>query len=91
MATSLDEYLDECMSDSSFAEEWERLSPEYEIIRAVVNARESSGLTQKELAARCGMTQSALSRLETGGSSPTVKTLQQLAKGLGKKLEIRFV
>nr|WP_172135027.1 helix-turn-helix transcriptional regulator [Adlercreutzia sp. ZJ473] len=79
------------MSDSSFAEEWERLSPEYEIIRAVVNARESSGLTQKELAARCGMTQSALSRLETGGSSPTVKTLQQLAKGLGKKLEIRFV
>lgn len=91
MTTTLNEYLDECMEDPAFAEEWERLDPEYEVIRAIIDARESSGLTQKELAARCNMTQSALSRLETGGSSPTVRTLQQLARGLGKRLEVRFV
>ena len=91
MATTLNAYIDECLKDPAFAEEWERLDPEYEIIRAIVDARESSGLTQQELATRCGMTQSALSRLETGGSSPTVRTLQQLARGLGKKLEVKFV
>lgn len=91
MVTTLNAYIDECLKDPTFAEEWERLDPEYEIIRAIVDARESSGLTQQELATRCGMTQSALSRLETGGSSPTVRTLQQLARGLGKKLEVKFV
>ncbi len=37
------------------------------------------------------MKQSALSRLQTGKTSPTLKTLQQLADGMGKKLVIQFV
>ena len=77
--------------DPEFAEAWEESLPEYEVMKLIVEARSEQGLTQAELARRCGMRQTNLSRLETGKSSPTVKTLAQLAHGLGKKLEIRFV
>ncbi len=89
--TTFDEYLAEQMKDPEFVREWERLEPEYAVINAILDAQQELGLTQSELAARCGMKQSALSRLETGKTSPTLKTLQQLADGMGKKLVIQFV
>ena len=52
--------------------------------------KELKRLTQKELAERCGIRQSNISRIENGSCSPTVATLQALASGLGKKLDIRF-
>ncbi len=89
--TTFDEYLAEQMKDPEFVREWERLEPEYAVINAILDAQQELGLTQSELAARCGMKQSALSRLETGKTSPTLKTLQQLADGMEKKLVIQFV
>ncbi|MCI2241081.1 helix-turn-helix domain-containing protein [Adlercreutzia faecimuris] len=89
--TTFDEHLAEQMKDPEFAREWERLEPEYAVINAILDAQQELGITQSELAARCGMKQSALSRLETGKTSPTLKTLQQLADGMGKKLVIQFV
>lgn len=79
------------MKDPEFAREWERLEPEYAVINAILDAEQELGLTQSEFAERCGMKQSALSRLQTGKTSPTLKTLQQLADGMGKKLVIQFV
>ena len=87
----LNDFIEEQMQDPAFAEEWEKLTPSYDIVRAIIEARAESGLTQKELAARCGLKQNTISRLESGGSSPTLKTLQRLAAGMGKRLEIRFV
>ena len=89
--TTLDEHLAEMMQDPEFAREWERLQPEHEVRLAILRAESELGITQSELAERCGMKQSALSRLETGKTSPTLKTLQQLAEGMGKKLVIQFV
>lgn len=88
---TFDEYLTEKMKDPEFAREWERLEPEYAVINAILDAEQELGLTQSEFAERCGMKQSALSRLQTGKTSPTLKTLQQLADGMGKKLVIQFV
>lgn len=88
---TFDEYLAEKMKDPKFAREWERLEPEYAVINAILDAEQELGLTQSEFAERCGMKQSALSRLQTGRTSPTLKTLQQLADGMGKKLVIQFV
>lgn len=87
----LDDFIEEQMQDPAFAEEWGKLTPSYDIMRAIIEARAQSGLTQKELADRCGLKQNTISRLESGGSSPTLKTLQRLAAGMGKRLEIRFV
>ena len=78
------------MQDPEYAAEYERLEPVYDIISAITMAR-AENLTQRELAERCGMRQSAFARLESGNANPTLKTLQQVAKGLGKKLRISFV
>ena len=48
-------------------------------------------MTQKELSEKTGIRQSNISRIENGNCSPTVETLEKIAEGLGKKLEIRFV
>ncbi|GKG91008.1 hypothetical protein CE91St32_20510 [Gordonibacter pamelaeae] len=79
------------MQDPEYAAEYERLEPVYDIISAITMARAEQNLTQRELAERCGMRQSAFARLESGNANPTLKTLQQVAKGLGKKLRISFV
>ena len=49
------------------------------------------GLTQQQLAERCGIRQSNISRIENGTCSPTVATLQKIAAGMGKKLRIEFI
>jgi transcriptional regulator with XRE-family HTH domain len=44
--------------------------------------RKSSGLTQEELAARCGVFRTYLSRIEGGTANPSVAVLNTLADAL---------
>lgn len=83
-------HLEEQLKDPEFAAEWERMQPEMEIKRALIQARSEQHLTQKELAKKTGIRQSNISRIENGTSSPTISTLQTLAAGMGKKLHIEF-
>lgn len=83
-------YLSEQLKDPDFAAEWARQAPEREYIKAIIAARMESNLTQKELAQRTGIRQSNTSRIENGNSSPTIATLQQIARGMGKTLYIEF-
>ena len=85
------QYLDGQLKDTAFKAEWDALEPEYQIINAIVSARKSNGFTQKELAARTGITQADISRLENGEANPSLKTIKRLAAALGKKLQISFV
>ena len=86
----LQKLKNELLQDENFREEYEKLRPEYEVMRALINARINSNMTQKELSAKSGVRQSNISRIENGTCSPTISTLQALAKGLGKKLVITF-
>ncbi len=56
----------------------------------VHDRRVELGLTQAELAERAGMTQPQLSRLESGGATPTVPLLARLAAALNADLDIAF-
>jgi DNA-binding XRE family transcriptional regulator len=49
--------------------------------------REKSGITQEDLANAAGLTQSHVSRLETGQHSPAWRTLEKIAEAL--KIEAR--
>jgi ribosome-binding protein aMBF1 (putative translation factor) len=91
MARTYKDHFNEQMKDPEFAKAWEDALPELEIKRVIIEARQRNKWTQKDLAERCGLKQSNISRLETGGTSPTLKTLQQLAHGLDKQLEVRFL
>lgn len=57
---------------------------------AVSRARRRAGLSQRELAVRAGLTQAAVSRLESGDRLPRLETLLALAEASGHVLEIRL-
>ena len=63
---------------------------QFEIARALIEARRSAGFTQAELAARMKTTQSAVARLESGRIPPSTRTLEKVAKATGTRLRIRF-
>lgn len=88
--SDLRQYFEQQMNDPAFRAEHEATRTEYEVTRALIEARTAQNMTQKELARRSGIRQSNISRIENGTCSPTVATLQLLAKGLGKELTIGF-
>ncbi len=55
---------------------------------AIRGAREEAGLSQTELAARIGIAQSALSRIEVGRTNLTLGTLQRVTDALGLSLRL---
>lgn len=60
----------------------------FAIGQAVRERRVTLGLSQTGIAARAGMTQSALSRLEAGGSVPTIPVLDRLSTALDAELVV---
>ena len=89
--TTLDDYIKEQLEDPEFAQAWEESEAEHRVRLALIKARQQTGMTQAELAEATGMRQNAISRIETGGTNPTVSTLAKIAAGLGKRLEVKFV
>ena len=70
--------------------EYERQKPRYDALRALIDARLRAKLTQAELAARMGVSQSVVARLEGAGSSPRIDTLAAAATAMGCELEVKF-
>lgn len=91
MKDDFQKYLDKQLENDGFRKEWEALEPEYAIMQAIIDARNVEGLTQKELAALSGIAQGDISRIENGNGNPSVRTLQRLAKAMGKTLKIEFI
>ncbi len=85
------ELLNERLEDENFRKEYEKLGPEYDAIRAVLDARQKANLTQKQLSELSGVAQADISRLENGNSNPTLKMLQRLANSMNMDLKIEFV
>lgn len=89
--SELQEFLNEQLQDDEFRREWEDIQPEMDVIRAIVDARISQNLTQKELAERTGINQADISKLENGTRNPSLKLLKRLADGMGMTLKLEFV
>ena len=72
---------------------YDALEDEFAFLDEVLKARVAAGLTQAEVAARVGTTQSAIARLEsaTPKHSPSIATLQRYARALGYRVEVRLV
>ena len=88
---TLNDMLSEQLKDKVFRKEYETIQPEMDVIRAIVDARSSQNLTQKELAERTGINQADISKLENGTRNPSVNLLKRLADGMGMALRIEFV
>jgi ribosome-binding protein aMBF1 (putative translation factor) len=78
------------LADPRVRSEYDALAPEFEIAAELVRARVRAGLSQAELAARMGTSQSTIARLESGQTLPTTKTLLRYAKATGRKFRMRL-
>ena len=58
--------------------------------KALYAARAKLGISQSELASRCGIDQSDISKIERGAYNPSVNTLSRIADAMGMKLKIGF-
>ena len=87
---SFEKYKEEQLQNKDFKEAYDELKPELEVIRAIIEARISANLTQKELSVRTGIAQTEISRLENGMRNPSIKLLQKLAAGMNMYLRISF-
>lgn len=86
-----DDFLAEQLKDEDFKKEYENLQPEFDVVRAIVEARISQNLTQKQLSERTGINQADISKLENGTRNPSINLLKRLAEGMDMKLKIEFV
>ncbi len=88
--TKFNDFLAEQLKDPEIKAEYDALEPEFSIMQAMIDARKSVGLTQKQLSEKTGIAQADISKLESGNANPSLRTLQRLAAGMGMKVEIRF-
>lgn len=70
---------------------YDALQPEYDIIQALIEARKSQNMTQKDLAAATGITQADISRIENGTRNPSLEMVKRLAAGMGMRLKLEFI
>ncbi len=89
--SSYRDYKKKALQNPEVKKEYEALAPEYDIIQAMIDARKSQNLTQKDLSERTGITQADISRIEKGTRNPSLEMLKRLAHGLGLQLKVEFI
>lgn len=75
--------------------EYDALELEFTLLRELLKARQSAGLSQADIAKKMGTKAPAVTRLESsltsGKHSPSISTLKKYAQALGCHLEIKLV
>jgi predicted transcriptional regulator len=90
--SKIDKLIEKNIAKSEeFLKEYNRENERLQIAVALMRLREAEGLTQRQLAEKVGKPQSTIARIENGNMNVSYGILNEIATGLGKKLEIRFV
>ncbi len=80
--------VEEKRKNHEFNENYLEVEKEYELIRLVVEARKSSGMTQQNLAESVGMSQQEISRFEREKHIPKLSNFIRILDALGLELKI---
>ena len=93
MTSSLKQFKRRALSRPGVKAAYDASAEEFAFLDEVLKARTEAGLTQAEVAARIGTTQSAVARLESSEAkhSPSIATLQKYAKALGYTVQVKLV
>lgn len=90
-----DQLVAEALDRPGVRAEYERLAPEFELLEAMLSARQAAGLSQEQVAQRMGTKASAVTRLEgalvNGKHSPSLTTLKRYARAVNHRLEVRLI
>jgi DNA-binding XRE family transcriptional regulator len=79
------------LKDPAVKDVYEKLAPEFILAKTLIQARVNAGLTQLQVAEKMGTTQSAIARLESGSSLPSIKSLYRYAGAVGAKPVIQLI
>ncbi len=84
-----DDYKEHVMAvDPEMAKDIREAEAMSAIVKAMVEQRNALGLSQRELAALCGIPQSSVARIESFKTVPNLDTLLKIFQQLGLKLTV---
>lgn len=78
------------LEDPDTRHEYEAQAPEFALARELIAARTRAGLSQAEVAARMGTSQSTVARLESGRNPPSLRTLDRYASATGSRAVVKL-
>jgi transcriptional regulator with XRE-family HTH domain len=79
------------LTDPEVKVEYDRLGPIFAVVGEMIEARLAAGLTQADIAARMGTTQSVIARLEHARHMPTFDMVARYATAIDRRIDIRLV
>jgi ribosome-binding protein aMBF1 (putative translation factor) len=88
--TTFDKLKARLLANPKVKAEYDALGPQFAIAAELLRARLRAGLSQAELAARMGTSQSAVARLESGDTLPSTKSLLRYARATGSKVRVKL-
>lgn len=77
-------------TDKEFAENYDQGFENFKIGVLLRQARESSGVTQEEIARKLNTKKSAISRIENHSEDIRLSTLRKYAEALGKEIRLEI-
>ena len=66
----------------------ETISINNRIGQRIQELRKEAGLTQKDIAKKCGMAQPNIARIEAGTYATSIEVLSRIAEALGKTIDL---
>jgi len=87
--TPFSELREKWMKDLKFRKAYLESVFEFEIMKAIIKARAKKKLSQRELAEKIGVKQSALARFESGRTNPTLGFLKKVISGLDLTVTVK--
>lgn len=76
--------------DADYKEAYDALGEEFDLARALIEARAAAGLSQSQLARRMRTSQSYVARIEGGKVRPSTDALERFARATRTRLRIVF-
>ena len=78
----------EWMKDPNFKKGYDALEDEFALAAMLTEARTNAKLSQGQLAAKMGTSQSTIARLQSGAAKPSLNTLERFAKATGTRVRV---
>jgi len=91
MGRKLQDKHKEMLNDPKYKKAYAELEEEFLIAKALIQARTSANLTQKEVAKRMGTTQSVVARMESGKPLPSLKSVVRYAAAVNSRIDLKLV
>jgi transcriptional regulator with XRE-family HTH domain len=76
--------------DADYTDAYDALGEEFDLARALIEARTAAGLSQAQLARRMKTSQSYIARIEGGKVRPSTDALERFAHATRTRLRILF-